>query len=187
MEDQKILDLYWQRNESAIAETEQKYGSYCRNIANNILHDTFDTEECVNDTWLQAWNSIPPARPNVFRLFLARITRNLSINRYEARQTQKRGAGQTSLVLDELAECLADHHDVERIYEAKALGECIAQFVRNLPEREGNLFVRRYFYVESVSTIARRYGMTENHVMVILSRTRKKLKVHLEQEGYYHE
>lgn len=187
MEDTKILDLYWQRNEEAIVCTDHKYGSYCRTIAYNILGNHQDTEECVNDTWLQAWDSIPPARPNVLKLFLARITRNLSINRYDAKQAQKRGSGQTSLVLDELAECLADEHDVERAYESKALGECIAQFVRSLPEREANLFVRRYFYVESVAVIAKRYGLTDNHVMVILSRTRKKLKTHLEQEGYFHE
>lgn len=187
MEDIKILDLYWQRDEEAIVQTDHKYGRYCRSIAHNILHDPCDSEECVNDTWMQAWDSIPPARPKVLRLFLARITRNLSINRYEAKSTQKRGGGQTGLVLDELAECLADSHDVEREVEVKALGECVAQFVRSLPEREGNLFVRRYFYVESVSMIATRYHLSENNVMVILSRTRKKLKTHLEQEGYFHE
>ena len=187
MEDTKILDLYWQRNEEAIVQTDHKYGSYCRTIAYNILRNHQDTEECVNDTWLQAWDNIPPARPNVLRLFLARITRNLSINRYMASQSQKRGGGQIPLVLEELAECLADDHDVDHTYEIKALGECIAQFVRSLPEREANLFVRRYFYVESVAVIAKRYGLTDNHVMVILSRTRKKLKTHLEQEGYFHE
>ena len=187
MEDTSILELYWQRDENAIVETEQKYGAYCRSIANNILHDTYDSEECVNDTWLQTWNSIPPSRPNVLRLFLARITRNLSINRYHEKHAGKRGGSQTDLVLEELAECLADYRDVEQIYEARALGEYIAQFVRSLPEREANLFVRRYFYAESVSVIGKHYEMTDNHVIVSLSRTRKKLKHHLEQEGYFHE
>lgn len=187
MEDTKILDLYWQRDQEAIVQTDLKYGAYCGAIAQNILHDHQDTEECVNDTWMQAWDSIPPARPSVLRLFLARITRNLSINRYYARQSKKRGGGQTPLVLEELAECLTDRSDVESTYEAKALEECIAQFVRSLPEREANLFVRRYFYVESVAAIGKRYGMTDNHVMVSLSRTRKKMKLHLEQEGYFHE
>jgi len=187
MEDTKILDLYWQRDEEAILQTDHKYGTYCRTIAYNILGDHQDVEECINDTWMQAWESIPPVRPKVLRLFLARITRNLSINRYNAKQAKKRGSGQTGLVLEELAECLADDHDVERAYEEKALGECIARFVRSLPEREAFLFVRRYFYVEPVSLIAERYHLTENNVMVILSRTRKKLKMHLKQEGYVHE
>ena len=186
MDDEKIIDLYWQRDENAIAQTDQKYGTYCRTIAHNILHDHEDSEECVNDTWLQAWESIPPAWPGVLRLFLARITRNLSINRYYARSSQKRGGGQTALVLEELAECLADHSDVESTCEANELNECIRLFVRSLPEQEGNVFVRRYFFTDSVAEIARRYRLTENHVMVMLSRTRKKLRLHLEQEGYFY-
>lgn len=187
MEDSKILDLYWQRDDDAIAQTDKKYGAYCFTIADNILHDRQDSEECVNDTWLQAWQTIPPARPNVLRLFLARITRNLSINRYYAKNTQKRGSGQTALVLEELAECLADRSDVESVYEAQELSETIRLFVRELPKREANVFVRRYFFTEPVAVIAGRYGLTENHVMVILSRTRKKLKLHLKKEGYFDE
>ncbi len=187
MEDSQILDLYWQRNDDAITQTDQKYGAYCHAIADNILHDHQDAEECVNDTWMQAWQTIPPTRPSVLRLFLARITRNLSINRYYARQTQKRGGGQTALVLEELKECLAATSDVESDYLAKELGESIRLFVRQLPEREANVFVRRYFFTESVAHIAARYNLTENHVMVILSRTRKKLKLHLKKEGYFDE
>ena len=113
MEDSQIIELYWQKNADAISETVNKYGAYCFAIAENILHDIEDAEECVNDTWLHAWNAIPPQRPNVFRMFLAKITRNLSLDRFNARNAEKRGGGEMSLVLDELAECLAGETDVE--------------------------------------------------------------------------
>lgn len=184
MEDSKIIELYWQKNTDAISETANKYGAYCFTIADNILHNTEDSEECVNDTWLHAWNAMPPQKPNVLRMFLAKITRNLSFNRYNANNAEKRGGGEIIFVLDELAECLANEADVETAYEGKELGECIRRFVRSLPEREGNIFVRRYFFTETVAEIAKRYGLTENNVMVILSRTRKKLKVELKKEGY---
>ena len=185
MEDNQILDLYFQRNADAIKETNSKYGSYCYTIANNILHNKEDSEECVNDTWFHAWNAIPPQRPTKFRLFLAKITRNLSFNRFQAQSAKKRGGGEIHLVLDELAECIAHETDIENEYMAKELGESIRLFVRTLPERDGNIFVRRYFFTEPISIIANRYQMSENNVMVILSRTRKKLKAHLEKEGFY--
>ena len=187
MEDNKIVELYFQRNSEAIKQTSNKYGLYCFSIANNILHNKEDAEECVNDTWFNAWNAIPPQRPTKLRLFLAKITRNLSFNRFNARNAEKRGSGEIHLVLDELAECIANESDTENEYLAKELEQCIKLFVQKLPEREGNVFVRRYFFTESVSTIAKRYGMTENNVMVTLSRTRKKLKAHLEKEGYFSE
>lgn len=187
MEDSRIIDLYWCRNPEAIAETDRKYGAYCFTIAENILHSKEDAEECVNDTWLNAWNAMPPQRPAVLQMFLAKITRNLSFNRFNARSAEKRGGGQLPLVLDELAECVASQTDVEREYTAKELWQSIRAFVRALPERDGNVFVRRYFFTESVTEIARRYGLTDNNVMVILSRTRKKLKVHLIKEGFFRE
>jgi len=187
MEDHQIVELYFQRNTDAIKETDSKYGSYCFAIADNILHNKEDSEECVNDTWFSAWNAMPPGRPTVLRMFLAKITRNLSFNRFESRNAEKRGGGEILLVLDELAECIADESDTENEYIAKELEECIRLFVRKLPERDGNVFVRRYFFAEPVSMIAKRYHMTDNHVMVALSRTRKKLKVHLEKEGYFSE
>ena len=185
MEDSRIVALYWQRDPDAIKETENKYGAYCFSVADNILHSKEDAEECVNDTWLKTWDAIPPQRPNKLQLFLAKITRNLSCNRYKARTAEKRGGGEISLVLDELAECVAGDPTVEQAYAAKELSECIRLFVRALPERDGNVFVRRYFFTESVSDIAKKYALTENHVMVILSRTRKKLKTHLRKEGFY--
>ena len=184
MEDSRIVELYWQKNADAISETADKYGSYCFTIAENILHNAEDSEECVNDTWLRAWNAIPPQKPNVLRIFLAKITRNLAFNRFNARNAEKRGGGETVLVLDELGECLGGGTDAEAAYEAKELGRCIRHFVRALPEREGNVLIRRYFFAEPVADIAKRYGLTENNVMVILSRTRRKLKAHLLKEGY---
>lgn len=187
MEDSKIIELYWQKNENAIKETNSKYGAYCFAIADNILHNREDSEECVNDTWLKAWNAIPPQKPTKLQIFLAKITRNLSFNRFNARSAEKRGGGEIILVLDELAECLASESDVESEYMAKELCQCIRKFVRTLPERDGNVFVRRYFFTEPVADISKRYGLTENNVMVILSRTRTKLKTHLIKEGFWNE
>lgn len=184
MEDSQIVELYWQKNADAISETAKKYGAYCFTIAEGILHSAEDSEECVNDTWLHAWNAIPPQKPDVLRMFLAKITRNLSLDRFSARNAEKRGGGEIALVLDELGECLGGGADTEAAYEAKELRQCIRHFVRTLPERDGNVLVRRYFFAEPVADIAKRYGMTENNVMVILSRTRKKLKAHLLKEGY---
>ena len=184
MEDCQIIELYWQKNTDAISETASKYGAYCFNIADNILHNTEDSEECVNDTWLHTWNAMPPQQPNSLRIFLARITRNLSFDRFSARNARKRGGGEIILVLDELAECLSSGTDVETEYENKELEQCIRRFVQTLPERDGNVFVRRYFFTDPVASIAGRYSLTENNVMVILNRTRKKLKRELMKEGY---
>lgn len=187
MEDSKIVELYWQKNENAIKETNTKYGAYCYAIADNILHNREDSEECVNDTWLKAWNAIPPQKPKKLQMFLAKITRNLSFNRFNARSAEKRGGGELVLVLDELAECLSSESDVASEYEARELGRCIKKFVRALPERDSNVFVRRYFFTEPVAQIAKKYGLTENNVMVILSRTRIKLKTYLIKEGFGNE
>ncbi len=187
MEDYKIVALYWKKDENAINETSRKYGAYCFAIADNILHNKEDSEECVNDTWLKAWNAMPPQRPTKLQIFLAKITRNLSFNRFNARSAEKRGGGEIVLVLDELAECIASETDVASEYEAKEIGQCIRRFVKALPERDGNIFVRRYFFTESITQIAQKYSLTENNVMVILSRTRKKLKAHLIKEGFFSE
>lgn len=183
MEDQRIVDLYWSRNAEAIHESSKKYGAYCFSIANNILHNNEDSEECVNDTWLKAWNAIPPQKPAKLQMFLAKITRNLSFDRFSARVAEKRGGGEIHMVLDELAECLAAESDVASEYESKELGQAIRQFVNALPDRDRNVFLRRYFFVESVADISAQFGLTKNNVMVILSRTRKKLKHHLYKKG----
>jgi len=187
MEDSRIVELYRQKDPGAITESDLKYGTYCFAIADNILHSHEDSEECVNDTWLRAWNAIPPQKPANLKLFFAKITRNLAFNRFRARSAEKRGGGEIHLVLEELAECLAGEETVESAYAAKELGQCIRVFVRALPEREGNVFVRRYFFTEPVADIAKRYGLTANNVMVILSRTRSKLKTHLIREGFIYE
>lgn len=184
MEDRQIIDLYWARDPQAIAQSKEKYGAYCFRVADCVLGSREDAEECVNDTWFHAWNGMPPHRPNVLRMFLAKITRRVAFNRWKAESAQKRGGGQLTLVLDELAECLADETDVEDTVIAAELGDCIRRFVATLPTREGDVFARRYFFTESMEEIAGRYGLTVNHTMVLLSRTRKKLKAHLTKEGY---
>ncbi len=185
MTDEKIIELYFVRNEVAIEETDRKYGAYCFQISNNILNCREDSEECVNDTWLKTWDSIPPTRPQCFRLFLARIVRNLSFNKYKAKYTDKRGNGEIALILDELEECIAGKSDVEDFCMTKELQSTLDMFVCSLPEREGNVFVRRYFYSDSIKDISKQYNLSENNVRVMLNRTRNKLKVRLEKEGYF--
>ena len=187
MEDNQIIELYWQRDEGAISESSRKYGSYCQSIAFNILQNNEDSEECVNDTWLKAWDSMPPHKPDCLRLFLAKITRNLSFNRYNANKAKKRGGGEMTLVLDELAECISNETDPEEAIINKELNEYIIRFVHTLPERERNIFVRRYFFVDTVKSISKRYGLSENYVSVTLNRTRKMLKKKLKKEGYIDE
>ena len=187
LEDEKIIELYWQRDENAISKTDQKYGAYCQSIANNILQNKEDSEECVNDTWLKAWESIPPQKPVNFRMYLAKIVRNLAFNRFNANRAKKRGGGEMVLVLEELSECIADKTDVEQELIGKELKEYILGFIKELPERDRNIFVRRYFFVDPVKSIAKRYGVSENNVMVILSRIRKLLKCSLKKEGFIYE
>lgn len=183
LEDSKIIDLYWARKEQALAETDTKYGSYCRTIARNILRNFEDTEECVSDTWLHAWNSMPPQRPGILSAFLGRITRNLSFDRCKYQQAAKRGGGTLPLALDELGECIPSAQRVEYALEQKELAAVIDRFLRTLPEKDCNLFLRRYWYVDSISVIADRYGMKENTVKSILFRTREKLRKFLGEEG----
>lgn len=184
MTDDKIIQLFFQRKEVAIEETQKKYGSYCFKIANNILNNREDSEECLNDTWLKAWESIPPTRPTYLNLFLAKITRNFAINTYRSKHTHKRGKGEITLVLDELEECITGETDVETLYIAEELQSSINKFVRGLSEKDGNVFIRRYFYADSIKDISNRYHISENNVRVMLSRTRNKLKLRLEKEGY---
>ena len=184
MEDAQIVKLYWERNPEAIARSREKYEIYCFSLADRIVNSREDAEECVNDTWLHAWNGMPPHRPSALRIFLAKITRRVALNRWKAASAQKRGGGQLPLVLDELSECVSGQEDVEGAVEARELRRLLDQFIRELPAREGNILLRRYFFTEPVGEIARRWGLTENHVSVLLSRTRKKLKALLEKEGY---
>lgn len=184
MKDKAIIELYWQRNEEALEQTKAQYGSYCYSIADNILRSQEDSEECVADTYLRAWNSIPPQWPEKLKLFLGRITRNLAIDRYKYNSAAKRNSGEMPLILDELAECVASPEEVEEKLEVKELAACISSFLRTLPQRDRAVFVRRYFFAESAEAIGRRFTLSPGNVGVILSRVRTKLRKHLEKEGY---
>lgn len=184
MEDETILDLYFARDEQAVAETDRKYGGYCFTLANSILHNGQDAEETVSDTYLRAWNTIPPKRPNVFQMFLAKITRNLAFSRWRKYTAEKRGGGEMELVLEELESCIAAPDTVEDRLSGKELAKAIRTFLNTLPAREQDIFLRRYFFVEESAVIAQRYGMKPATVLRTLSRTREKLKRYLTQEGY---
>ena len=184
MEDTAIIDLYFAREERAIQETIDKYGTYCLTVSRNIVRNEEDAEECVSDTWVKTWNAIPPERPRVLKYYLAKITRNLSINRYHQKHAARRGGYETDIVLDELQEVVAGSQSVEDQVTAKELRSLIDAFVRALPEKEGNIFIRRYFFTESVDAIAKRYNISANNASVILNRTRNKLKNHLLEAGY---
>ena len=183
MRDYEIVDLYWKRSEAAIAETSAKYGSYCHAISYNILNNDEDAEECVNDTWLGAWNSMPPQRPNRLAVYLGKITRNFSLNRYKQYAAEKRGGGQTELALAELEDCIPASATVEQMVEEKALVEAINRFLYTQPEQKRNIFIRRYWYLYSIRDIASAYGMSESKVASLLFRMRNELKKHLEKEG----
>lgn len=183
MDDKKIVDLYWQRDENAIAVTSVKYDAYCGSIARNILTDLEDAEECVNDTWLNAWNAIPPHRPSRLSVFLGKITRELSLNRYKSRFAQKRGGGELALALDELDDCITSSESVEQTLEYEFIGKVISNFLKKQPEKTADIFVRRYYYICSIGLISKEFHMSESKVKSILFRARKNLREHLESEG----
>lgn len=183
MEDKQIVDLYWQRNESAIEETDKKYGRYCHYIAHHILADDEDAKEIVNDTYLKAWNTIPPNRPDPLKPYLGTISRQLSLNRYESQHTQKRG-GQVVLALEELSECIPDTDSGEDIGESVAFSDALTRFLWKLPTRTRNMFIRRYFYMSPVAEIARDFSLKESAVTMLMLRTRRKLAHFLKKEGF---
>lgn len=183
MEDEAIVQLFWERDEKAITATAEKYGAYCMSIASNILGNSEDAEECINDAYLNTWNSIPPHRPQMLSTYLGKIVRNLSFNLYKKKRADKRGGGQMSLVLDELSEVLAGVGSPEESWDAAFLAQMINGFLEAIPLERRKIFVRRYWYAESVKDIAKRYDMTENNVSVILNRTRDNLKKYLMERG----
>lgn len=183
MDDKQILELYNERSETAISETAEKYGKYCHYIAYNILYNMQDSEECVNDTYLKAWQSIPPHYPNKLSTYLGKITRNLALNRYKYYNRLKRGEGQTELVLDELLECVPATESTEQAVEEKILVEVLNRFLNDLPEEKMKIFMRRYWYMSPIKEIADDFAMGESKVKMILSRSRSKLKQLLEKEG----
>ncbi len=184
MEDEKIVQLYFDRNEQAISETDNKYGNYCNSIARNILGNREDAEECVNHTYLNTWNSIPPHRPKMLSTFLGKIVRNLAFNRYKHNTAEKRGGSEVALVLDELAELISSADDVEKAVEQKELTVLINDFLGGLSSEKRNIFVCRYWYADSVSEIANRFGMTQAAVSMSLQRLRTKLRDYLIIRGY---
>ena len=181
MEDAAIVDLYWQRSERAIDESEQKYGAYCCTVAYNILSDSQDAEECVNDTWLGAWNAMPAARPARLGAFLCKITRNLSLDKLRHRTRLKRGGA--VVVLEELRECLPERSNVAETVERKELLAAIDAFLSALPVDERVAFVGRYWLMLPLQDMARQLNCREGTLKSSLHRTRKKLRRHLEQEG----
>lgn len=184
MDDKKIVDLYFARNERAVEETATKYGTYCYSISYNILSCKEDAEECVNDTYIDAWNSIPPHRPVSLSLFLGRITRRISIDRWRVNNAQKRGGGEMSLTLEELNWCVPSHFDTEKEIEKRILRDVINDFVKTLPAHEQKVFLCRYWYFDSIKSISKRFHYPESKVKSMLFRIREKLRIRLEKEGF---
>lgn len=184
MDDQAIVDLYWHRSENAISETAAKYGGYCYSIAYNILTNKEDAEESVSDTYLAAWNGIPPRRPSFLAAFLGKITRHISIDRWRIRNAGKRGGGEITLALDELEECIADNETVEQIYERREMINTLNNFLDTLQEIDRSVFLCRYWYLDSIQEIAANFGFSESKVTSMLHRTREKLRKRLVKEGF---
>lgn len=184
MEDDRIVDLYWQRSEDAISETASKYGKYLHSIAYRILSNIQDSEECVNDTYIAAWNAMPPHRPSLLSAFLGKITRRLSLDLWRKYSAQKRGGGEMDLVMDELSDCIADPVEVETLIEQQEMVRIIREFLDELPVTERRVFLRRYWYMDPTADIASDYGFTESKTSSMLHRTRRKLREKLESEGY---
>lgn len=184
MDDEQILALYWQRDERAIAETAARYGPYCRRIAHNILADEQDAEECLNDTWLRAWGTIPPHRPERLSTFLGKLTRELSLSRLRARLAQKRGGGEAALALEELSECVPGPGDAQQELEAKELARALNAFLATLRQEERDLFVSRYWFLTLLEELGRRSGWSQSRLKSALYRTRKKLYDYLREEGW---
>ena len=181
MEDQRIVELYWERSEEALSATSQKYGRYLKIIAQRILGSETDADECVNDALLGAWNAMPPNRPSSLAAFLARITRNIALNRYSYRTAQKRSESM-EILLAEMEDCLPDRF-AQIPYREGDLAAGINTFLEKLPPKKRIVLVRRYWYADSVAEIAKAYGMREGTVKSILFRTRNDLKIFLEKEG----
>lgn len=182
MDDTALLRLFQERSERAIAETEQKYGGLCRRLAQRILDNSEDAEECVNDALLSAWNSIPPEEPANLAAYLSALTRNIALNRLKANNRIRRGGGQIPAVLDELAECIPAEGSVEAEYDRRSFLAALERFLDTLPRDARVIFVRRYWYMNTCREIADAYQMSESKVRVTLTRTRRKLKAFLDKE-----
>ena len=182
MDDHRIVELYWERSEQAIKETASKYADYCYATAYNILGNREDSEESVNDTYLDAWNSMPPHRPTILSTFLGKITRRISIDKLRARNAEKRGGSNLTLALEELEECLSARDDLQKELDAQILAEALNSFLEELSEIERRVFLCRYWYVDSLEVIAKQFGFSPSKVKSMLHRTREKLRKYLEKE-----
>lgn len=182
MEDKQIIELYWKRKEEAISETAKKYGRLCCFIAGNILSCKEDLEECVSDTYLAVWNRIPTERPGYFSAFIGRITRNLALKRYEYLTAAKRNPSAVTS-LDELEECVSGKESMESELEGKQTEEAIGRFLWRQTEEKRVVFMRRYYYFDSIETIAQRTGFSQSKVKSMLYEMRRKLRMYLESEG----
>lgn len=185
LSDAEIVSLFLERDETAISAASEKFGNYCGTVVSGILKNPQDAEECLNDTWLKAWESIPPHNPQNLGAFLATLAKNISLNRYNHGNAKKRGGGEISLVLEELAECTAAKNDVEKTFEHKLLVEAVNDFLRSLPQDRRDIFVLRYWYCLSTGEIAKKVGaLNRSSVSVTLLRTRRALMKYLEKQGF---
>lgn len=183
MEDLKIVELYWNRDENAIKETQNKYGNYCYSIAYGILQNNEDAQESVNDTFLATWNAIPPHHPLMLSTFIGKITRRIALNKWRNASAEKRGGGQVRVSFDELEECIPDQKDFKEELKAETLSESINDFLKNIRTEQRKVFVCRYWYFESIEEIASRFHYSQSKVKMMLKRTRDDLKEYLIKEG----
>lgn len=181
--DEEIIDMYWQRDEQAIKETDSKYGKFLFRIAYNILSDRSDSEECQNDTYLGIWNAVPPTRPTVFPAFIVSIMRRIAINLYKKKSSKKRIPSEITVCMEELETSLYSTESVEKEYEAEELGRLISEYIRGLSDREQYIFVGRYYMADSVKDIAKQLDLTESAVYKALDKIKRGLKCHLEEKG----
>lgn len=183
MEDLQIVNLFWERSEEALRAASEKYGRYCHSVAYNVLSDEMDAQECVNDCLLRTWNSIPPARPESLKAYMGKITRNLALDMAERALAKKRGGGELVLALDELAECVGSGQDPAQRLEAEHTAAAINAFLSGLEPLKRKIFVRRYWYLDPVADVAKRFSLTEANTKTILFRIRKQLAEYLKKEG----
>lgn len=184
MDDIEIVGLYWQRDEAAIACTDKKYRHYLNTIAYNILNNREDAQESVNDTYLAAWDSIPPHRPQVLSAYLGKLTRRISIDMFRKRNARKRAGSEYALSLEELAECISAGNTTEQEVDCQILSSAIASYLKTLPQETQNVFLGRYYYLDPVAKIAGYCGISQSKVKILLYRTRQGLGQHLKEEGF---
>ncbi|NLA71971.1 MAG: sigma-70 family RNA polymerase sigma factor [Clostridiaceae bacterium] len=182
--DETILDLYFERSEEALSATVEKYGALLRSLAWNILGNHEDVEECVNDTYVAAWNAIPPQRPEYLKAYLCKIVRNFSLDRVREKTREKRGGGNIPLILDEMQDLLASDDDIAQTVETQELSQMISDYLREQPDRKRIIFLKRYYFASTINEIAEEQKTTEGAVKILLYRMRRELKQVLQDRGY---